>query len=207
MVATVPRTPTVNTLPIRCDLAERVASASEEIGGSTPESGSLTSRERRIAGHSTSTPKRTTNGTAGVRFSWNGRNHGFESTHLGRNVPSSAITMPSPRPPANARGRLTSRPRMAAAIATTTRLKKSGAARVLNRGAMSTPARPAKVLDKAQLTAETRSERIPFNSVIRGLSTTARICRPIAVKRNSAAKHSMAMTATPMVVSSSRLKG
>ncbi len=36
----------------------------------------------------------------------------------------------------------------AAAMATTVRLKKSGATRVLNRGAISTPAIPAKVLDR-----------------------------------------------------------
>ena len=42
-------------------------------------------------------------------------------------------------------------------MATTTRLKKSGAASVLNRGAMSTPAMPAKTLDSAQLNADTRS--------------------------------------------------
>ena len=47
----------------------------------------------------------------------------------------------------------------AAAMATTTRLKKSAAASVLNRGAISTPASPAKSDDSAQANAETRSAR------------------------------------------------
>ena len=93
----------------------------------------------------------------------------------------------------------------AAAIATTTRLKKSPAASVLNRGAISTPAMPANSDDSIQANAETRSALMPLSSVIRPLSTTARIRRPIELKRNSAARESMATTAAPMATSSSRL--
>ena len=125
-------------------------------------------------------------GCAGVRLSCSGCNQVRSSLQRGRNVLNSAMRTPSPRPPASAQGRLDSRPTAAAATATTTRLKKSPAASVLNRGAMSTPARPAKSDESAHAKAETRSAAMPFSSVIRGLSTTARIRRPIAVNRNSA---------------------
>ncbi len=47
---------------------------------------------------------------------------------------------------------------------------------------------------------------MPFSSVIRGLSTTARIRRPMAVYRNRAASATIATTATATATSSSRLK-
>ena len=140
-------------------------------------------------------------------MSWNGSNHGRSTDHLGRNVRNRAMKIPSPRPPRSARGRLTSRPIAAAAMATTTRWKKSGAIRVLNRGAISTPAMPAKKLDSIQATEDTRSASIPANSVIRGLSTTARMARPREVNRNRAPRPSMPTTATPSATSSSRLNG
>ena len=52
---------------------------------------------------------------------------------------------------------------------------------MVKRGAMSTPARPAKNDDSAQAAADTRSAVMPLSSVIRGLSTTARMRRPIRV--------------------------
>jgi hypothetical protein len=145
------------------------------------------------------------NGAAGVTFSWTSASHVQSSDHLGRNVLSSAMKMPRPSPPARARGMLTSWPTAAAATATTTRLKKSAAASWLKRGAMSTPASPAKNDDSAHANAETRSAAIPFSSVIRGLSTTARIRRPIAEYRNSAPRATTATTPTTIWASSSRL--
>jgi hypothetical protein len=132
--------------------------------------------------------------------------HALSALQRGRKVLSSAMKMPRARPPTSARGRLTRRPSAAAAMATTTRLKKSAATNVLNRGAISTPAMPAKILDSAQAKADTRSARMPASSVMRGLSTTARIASPRAVKRNRAASTSMPSTATPRATSSLRLK-
>ncbi len=76
---------------------------------------------------------------------------------------------------------------------------------MLKRGAMSTPASPANSEDRAHANADTRSAATPLSSVIRGLSTTARICRPTAVKRNRASSPSVATTAMPIVTSSLRL--
>ena len=115
------------------------------------------------------------------------------------------MSTPRPTPPARASGKLTSRPTAAAAIATTMRLKKSPAARVLNRGAMSTPATPANNDDSAQANAETRSAAMPLSSVILELSTTARMRRPMALNLNSAASAIVATAATPMATSSLRL--
>src|SRR3546814_5733045 len=70
-------------------------------------------------------------------------------------------------------------------------LKNSLGARVLKRGAMSTLARPAKSDERAQAKADTRSAAMPFSSVIRGLSTTARIWVPSAEKRNRAASEAI----------------
>ena len=76
---------------------------------------------------------------------------------------------------------------------------------MLNRGAISTPARPANSDDRAQAKADTRSAATPLSSVIRGLSTTARIRRPMALKRKRANSPAVATTAMPMVTSSLRL--
>ena len=90
-------------------------------------------------------------------------------------------------------------------MATTTRLKKSAELNVLNLGAMSTPAMPAKRLESTQANAATHSALMPLSSVMRGLSTTARIWRPMALNRKSPARASMLATATPIATSSSRL--
>ncbi len=185
----------------------RVVAASDGGGGSTPASGSACSRVVRIAGHSTSRPNSTTNGMAGVTFSWIWPSSGWSPDHRGRKVLARAMRMPRPSPPANARGRLTRAPTAAAAIPTTMRLKKSGAARVLKRGAISTPARPANRLDSAHEKADTRSARMPASSVMRWLSTTARMRSPRSVKRNRAARVAMAASATAIPTSSLRLKG
>ena len=79
--------------------------------------------------------------------------------------------------------------------------------RVLSRGAISTPAMPANMLEIAHASAEMRSAGIPASSVIRGLSTTPRIARPTAVSRKIPARISMATTATTIWASSSRLNG
>ncbi len=76
---------------------------------------------------------------------------------------------------------LVSRPKAAAAIAAISRMVKLGAASWANSGASSTPARPANVLDNIHENALTRSALIPASSVMRGLSTTARIWSPIVV--------------------------
>ena len=144
------------------------------------------------------------NGSAGVKLSLIGSNHVRSSDHRGRYVLKMAMNQPSPSPPTSAPGRLTSRPTAAAATAITTSAKKSALMTVPMRGAIRTPARPAKVLESAQANADTRSAWMPASSVIRGLSTTARIDRPTAVNRNSAPSSSMAATATTIAASSSR---
>ena len=182
------------------------ATACDTGGGSTPDSGSDASRRRRRAGSKTSTPNSTRNGIAGVTFSWIGPSHSSVSLHRGRNVEKMAMSTPSPSPPASARGRLVSWPTAAAAIATTTMLKNSPDEKELKRGAIRTPARPAKNDDSAQAKADTRSAEMPLSSVIRGLSTTARMRSPTADHLNSAPSESMARTAAVMATSSSRLK-
>ncbi len=91
-------------------------------------------------------------------------------------------------------------------MATTTMSKKRPADRVGKRGAMSTPARPANREDSIHAEMEMRSAARPLSSVMRGLSTTARIRRPTIVKRNRATRPSIAAVATAMAISSSRLK-
>ena len=87
--------------------------------------------------------------------------------------------MPSSSPPSSAIGMLVSRANAAAAIAATSRIVKFVAASCAKSGAISTPARPAKKLDSIHENALTRSALMPASAVIRGLSTTARICRPM----------------------------
>ena len=142
---------------------------------------------------------------AEVTFSWMGASHAACSATRGRNVCTNEIVIPSDTPPTNARGRSTSRPSAAAVTATTTRLKKSGAASVLNRGAIKTPANPANRLDSAHANAATPSERTPASSVRRGLSTVARICSPSGLNRKSAPRPAMATAAITIDVSSFRL--
>ena len=115
------------------------------------------------------------------------------------------MNQPRLSPPTSARGRLTSFPTAAAATAITTSVKKSVELSELKRGAISTPAIPANVLDRAQANAEVRSALIPLSSVMRGLSTTARMARPSMVKRNSAPSSSVPASATAIMASSSRL--
>ena len=67
------------------------------------------------------------------------------------------------------------------------------------------PAMPANNDDNAHANADTRSAAMPLSSVMRALSTTARMRRPMALNRNSAPSASVAMVATPMATSSSRL--
>ena len=76
---------------------------------------------------------------------------------------------------------LVKRPKAAAAIAAINRIVKFGAANCANSGARSTPARPANVLESIHENALTRSALMPASSVMRGLSTTARIWSPIVV--------------------------
>jgi hypothetical protein len=76
---------------------------------------------------------------------------------------------------------------------------------LLKRGAINTPAIPANSDDSAQANADTRSAAMPSSSVSRGLSTTARICSPIPVYRNSAPSSAMPATAIVIATSSSRL--
>ena len=208
MVApTTQRKATENTRMASVRRRFRVEAASPGGGGSTPPRGSTTLRSLRIAGQHTSTPNRITKGIDGVRFSWNGRSHPWSAVQRGRNVLKRAMKTPSPSPPKSALGRLARRPTAAAAIATMTRWKKSGAMRVLKRGAINTPAIPANRLDSAHAKADTRSALIPFNSVIRGLSTTARSANPSELKRNKAPRAAMPTRATAIWANSSRLSG
>ena len=68
-----------------------------------------------------------------------------------------------------------------------------------NSGASSTPARPAKRLDSIQANVLIRSALMPASSVIRGLSTTARIRRPSGDQRNRAVRPTTATTVTTIV--------
>ena len=204
---TTTRKVTPNTRDAMVRVRLRASAASTGGGGSTPAIGSDASGAFRIAGQNTKMPNNNRNGTAGVMLSWMGRRNVSVSLHCGRNVLNSEMKIPRPRPPMSARGRLTRRPTAAAATATTTRPKKSGATRVLNRGAMSTPASPAKKLDSAQEKADTLLASTRLSSAMRGLSTTARMRSPSAVNLNRAASASMAATAMASWASSSRLNG
>ena len=84
---------------------------------------------------------------------------------------------------------LRSRPKAAAAIAATIRVVKLFDATCANSGASSTPARPANRLDSIHENVLTRSALIPASSVMRGLSTTARICRPMRRPAEERAEH------------------
>ena len=76
---------------------------------------------------------------------------------------------------------LWSRPHAAAAIVITSSSVKMLGSSVCANVTRITPAIPAMMLDSIQETALTRSESTPASSTIRGLSTTARICSPVAV--------------------------
>ncbi len=89
--------------------------------------------------------------------------------------------MPSARPPISASGRLERPANAAAAIAATISRKKFCAASCGKSGPSSTPAMPASMLESAQPIDETRSELMPASSVMRALSTTARIRSPMRV--------------------------
>ena len=85
-------------------------------------------------------------------------------------------------PPQNASGRLVRLPSAAAAMAATSRSVKFSACRSANSGASSTPARPARKLERTQMATPTSSELTPASWTMRGLSAIARIRRPIWVK-------------------------
>lgn len=76
---------------------------------------------------------------------------------------------------------LTSRAKTAAANAATNNVKKSSEFRAANRGASSTPASPARMLDSTQAPPATRDALTLLSSTILGLSTTARMRSPRAV--------------------------
>ena len=86
-------------------------------------------------------------------------------------------------------------PTTQAAMAATSRVKKSGESSWANRGAMSTPARLARMLARIHDDNATRSASTPCSCSSRGLSTTARMRRPSAPRRNSTTRK----TTTPMV--------
>ncbi len=89
-------------------------------------------------------------------------------------------------------GMLVRRANAAAAIAETSSVVKSSMLSTDEYGASRTPASPAIVLESIQAAELARSAFTPASSVSRGLSTTARICRPIAVHRNIATSSSTA---------------
>ena len=70
-----------------------------------------------------------------------------------------------------------------------------------NSGASRTPASPAMKLDSIHETVPTRSASTPASSVMRGLSTTARIWSPRAVDRNSTVSPTTMSTVSTMVTS------
>ena len=92
---------------------------------------------------------------------------------------STCAPIPSARPPTSASGRLDRPANAAAAIATTMSRKKFCDDSCGNSGPSNRPAMPARMLDSAHPTDDTRSALIPDSSVMRALSTTARMRRPI----------------------------
>ena len=95
-------------------------------------------------------------------------------------------------------------------LGTNTRMPKSTtkgmAGVVLKRGAINTPGETGKQRRQRPREGRPRSASMPFSSVIRGLSTTARILRPSAENLNKAASTTIASTAAPIATSSLRLK-
>ena len=90
-------------------------------------------------------------------------------------------------------------------MAATISRKKLSALTCGNSGASSTPANPANSPESIHDSEPTRLAFTPASSVIRGLSTTARMRRPAAVRRSSALNRPTARNVTTIVVSSSRL--
>ena len=74
-------------------------------------------------------------------------------------------------------------------------------------GSRSTPARPARALDRAHAPAATRGALIPSSWAMRRLSTTARICSPMSVQRNMATTAATTTTVITVVVTSPPLIG
>ena len=161
----------------RCSVARvrpgpRSTAASAGGGGSTPASGSVNSRFRFNDGLRIRTKNSTTNGSDGRR-PW------AMMLFVGRVRDRICAPMPSARPPTSASGRLDRPANAAAAIAATMSRKKFCDDSCGNSGPSSTPAIPARMLESAQPTDETRSALIPASSVMRALSTTARMRRPM----------------------------
>jgi hypothetical protein len=85
-----------------------------------------------------------------------------------------------------------------AATAATSSAKKSRLLSWANSGASRTPARLASRLDRTHDPSATRSASTPWSCTSRGLSTTARMRRPAAVRENSSASPA---TTTPVATS------
>ena len=92
----------------------------------------------------------------------------------------------------------------AAEIAATTSGVKKMLLTVPSAGAMSTPERPAMKLASIHELMLTRSAFTPASSVMRELSTTARIRRPSAVERKSTTSAITMTTVIAIVAMSSR---
>ena len=104
----------------------------------------------------------------------------------------------------SASGRLDRPAKAAAAIATTMSRKKFCDDSCGNSGPSKRPATPARMLDSAHPTDDTRSALIPDSSVMRALSTTARMRRPIRVYRNISVRPTTSARVTTIVASWSR---
>ena len=116
---------------------------------------------------------------------------------------SARSATPSPMPAKNVTGMLVSRPHAAAAIVMTSSSVKMSAFSVWASVVRMTPAMPAITLESIHATALTRSEFTPASSTMRGLSTTARICSPIAVYRKMKPRISTASTVTIAAIAKS----
>ena len=90
-------------------------------------------------------------------------------------------------------------PKAAAAMAAMSRNRKLASLTWEKRGASRTPAKPAKRLDRIQAMELTWSALMPASSVMRGLSTVARMRSPICDHRKSAVRPSTATTVTRTV--------
>ncbi len=109
--------------------------------------------------------------------------------------------MPRAMPPTRVIGIDWRLPNAAAAIAAMSRKRKFSLLTWENSGASRTPARPANRLESIQATVLMRSALMPASSVMRGLSTVARIRRPSWDQRKRAVSAPTATRVTMIVAS------
>ncbi len=186
----------------RSSRRSRIWMAGGGSGGSTEANGSVLLSRSRSFGLARSTITSTAKGRAGATPVCSTLPDGSTQTRRFWAMPSTMDHM-------SALGMLLKLARAAAVRPVTSRVVKLMTwvgSRVWLCGSMSTPARPARALDSPQAVAATAAEFTPSSWARRLLSTTARICRPMLLQRNSATRASTTttvITVVAMVVPSS----